>query len=154
MAPTVRDLRRAGSVHDIGRVAVSAAVWQKAGALSPDQWERVRLHAYHGERVLCRSPFLSRLLPVATAHHERVDGSGYHRGSAGESQPAAARLLAAADAYRAMTEPRPHREAMTPARAADTLRSEVSDGRLDGRCVAAVLAAAGQPPPAWVDPRG
>jgi HD-GYP domain-containing protein (c-di-GMP phosphodiesterase class II)/hypothetical membrane protein len=141
----VRDLWRAGAVHDVGHVAVSAAVWQKPGTLSTDERERVRLHAYHGERVLCRSPFLAGLLPLAGAHHERLDGSGYHRGSTGPALPPAARLLAAADAYRAMTEPRPHREALSTRQAADALGREVAAGRFDGVSVAAVLAAAGQP---------
>ncbi len=72
--------RRAALVHDVGRVAVSVLIWQKPGPLSPDEWEQVRLHAYHSERVLCRSAFLAALVPVATFHHERLDGAGYHRG--------------------------------------------------------------------------
>ncbi len=62
---------------------------RRPAPLTPDEWERVRLHAYHSERVLCRSPFLAALAPVATAHHERLDGSGYHRGSDGRRAPAA-----------------------------------------------------------------
>ena len=73
-------IRRAGLVHDLGRVAVRAKVWQKPGPLSADEWEKVRLHAYHSERVLARSAFLAGLAPIAGAHHERLDGSGYHRG--------------------------------------------------------------------------
>ncbi|MGH3647069.1 MAG: HD-GYP domain-containing protein, partial [Micromonosporaceae bacterium] len=108
-AADVTAVRRAGLVHDVGRVAISVNVWQKPAPLTPDEWERVRLHAYHSERVLSRSPFLATLTPIATFHHERLDGSGYHRGAAGAALPPAARLLAAADAYHAMTEPRPHR---------------------------------------------
>jgi HD-GYP domain-containing protein (c-di-GMP phosphodiesterase class II) len=141
----VRDLRRAGAVHDVGRVAISAGVWCKPGALTPDQWEQVRLHAYHGERALCRSPFLARLLPAATAHHERLDGSGYHRGSTAAALRLTGRLVAAADVYRALTEPRPYRDALPAARAAEVLRDEVDAGRLDGVSAVAVLAAAGQP---------
>lgn len=120
-AADVVAVRRAALVHDVGRVAVPARIWQKAGPLTPDEWERVRLHAYHSERVFCRSPFLAALAPVATSHHERRDGSGYHRGSTAAALPPPARLLAAADAYHAMTEPRPHREALPPRRAADLL---------------------------------
>ena len=141
----VRDLRRAGAVHDIGRVAISAGVWCKPGPLTPDQWEQVRLHGYHGERALCHSPFLARLLPAAAAHHERLDGSGYHRGSTAAALPLTGRLVAAADVYRALTEPRPYRDALSAARAAEVLRREVDAGRLDAVSVAAVLAAAGQP---------
>ena len=141
----VRDLRRAGAVHDVGRVAISAGVWRKPRPLSPDEWEQVRLHAYHGERALSRSPFLSMLLTVAFTHHERLDGSGYHRGSTAAALPLPARLLAAADVYQALTEPRPHREALSPARAGEVLRAEAAAERLDVSSVTAVLAAAGQP---------
>jgi len=140
-------IRRAALVHDVGRVAVPAGIWQKAGPLTPDEWERVRLHAYQSERVLCRSPFLAGLAPVATAHHERLDGAGYHRGAPAAALSPAARLLAAADVYHALTEPRPYREAFSPERAADVLSQEARAGRLDGESVAAVLAAAGHRPP-------
>jgi hypothetical protein len=113
-------LRRAALVHDLGRVAIGARTWQKPGPLSADEWEQVRLHPYHTERVLSRSPFLAALAPVAGAHHERLDGSGYHRGCRGAELPLPARVLAAADAYHAMCEPRPHRESLSPERAAET----------------------------------
>ena len=73
---------RGALIHDLGRVAVPVRIWNKAGSLTADDWERVRLHAYHTERVITRSPFLSALSPAATLHHERLDGSGYHRGAA------------------------------------------------------------------------
>jgi len=92
-------------VHDLGRVAIPAGVWQKPGPLNADELERVRLHPYHTERVVSRSPFLSALCPIAGAHHERLDGSGYHRGASGAELTLSARVLAAADAYHAMTEP-------------------------------------------------
>jgi HD-GYP domain-containing protein (c-di-GMP phosphodiesterase class II) len=133
---------------------VAAAIWQKAGSLTTDEWERVRLHAYHSERVLTRSPFLRTLAPVATAHHERLDGSGYHRGTAGAGLARPARVLAAADVYHAMTEPRPHREALAPARAGAMLGDEARAGRLDADAVAAVLEAAGQPAPRIERPAG
>jgi HD-GYP domain-containing protein (c-di-GMP phosphodiesterase class II) len=135
---------RAALVHDLGRVAVPVRIWNKAAPLTADDWEQVRLHAYHSERVLCRSPFLAALTPVATFHHERLDGSGYHRGTTGASLSRPARLVAAADAYHAMTEPRPHRAPLSPDRAAKTLTQEVRAGRLDADAVAAVLDAAGQ----------
>jgi len=137
-ASDVAAVRRAALVHDVGRVAVPTRVWQKPGSLTPDEWERVRLHAYHSERVLCRSPFLAALAPVATSHHERLDGSGYHRGATAGALPPPERLLAAADAYHAMTEPRPHREALAPQRAADLLGLEAREGRLDADSAAAV----------------
>jgi HD-GYP domain-containing protein (c-di-GMP phosphodiesterase class II) len=137
-------VRRGAMVHDLGRVAVPVRIWQKAAPLTPDDWERVRLHAYHSERVLTRSPFLAALAPVATFHHERLDGSGYHRGTTVAALTPPARLLAAADAYHAMTEPRPHRQALPPQRAAESLSREARAGRLDPDAVTAVLEAAGQ----------
>jgi HD-GYP domain-containing protein (c-di-GMP phosphodiesterase class II) len=138
-------LRRAALVHDLGRVAVDARTWQRAAPLTPDEWEGVRLHAYHTDRILSRSPFLAALAPVASAHHERLDGSGYHRGATAAALPPAARLLAAADAFHAMAEPRPHRSALPPAEAASLLGDEARAGRLDAGAVAAILEAAGQP---------
>jgi HD-GYP domain-containing protein (c-di-GMP phosphodiesterase class II) len=140
------EVRRAALVHDLGRVAVPAGIWLKPGPLTADEWERVRLHATTPS-VLSPSPFLSALAPTATAHHERLDGSGYHRGAATPALAPGARLLAAADAYSAMTEPRPHRAALPPARAVEALGAEAGAGRLDADAVAAVLAAAGQSVP-------
>ena len=136
--------RRAGYVHDVGRVAVPVRIWERAGPLSSDEWERVRLHAYHSERVLARSSFLAALGPVASAHHERCDGSGYHRGLTAAGLPVTARLLAAADAYSALTEQRPHRGPLLPERAAAIVSDEARAGRLDADAVAAVLRSAGQ----------
>jgi len=136
-------VRRAALVHDIGRVAVPVAIWNKPGPLTPDEWERVRLHAYHSERILARSPFLADLASIATFNHERLDGSGYHRASTVVSIAPTARVLAAADAYHAMTEPRPHRAPLAPAEAAEIVTREASEGRLDRDAVAAVLETAG-----------
>jgi HD-GYP domain-containing protein (c-di-GMP phosphodiesterase class II) len=147
-------VRRAALVHDLGRVAVWAKIWQKPGPLSVDEWEQVRLHPYHTERVLSRSPFLARLAPIAGAHHERLDGSGYHRGAAGAELALPARLLAAADAYHAITEPRAHREPTAPGRAAELLGQEASAGRLDRDAVASVVEAAGQRVPRIERPAG
>ena len=147
-------LRRAGLVHDVGRVSVPARIWQKQGPLTADEWERVRLHPYFTERVLTHSPFLSGLAAVASGHHERMDGSGYHRGLSGAMLAAPARLLAAADAYHAMTEPRPHRAPLSPQQAAETLGEECRAGLFDADAVAAVLEAAGQRAPRIARPAG
>jgi HD-GYP domain-containing protein (c-di-GMP phosphodiesterase class II) len=147
-------VRRAATVHDIGRVATHVGIWHRPGPLSPDDWEQVRLHAYHSERVLLRSPSLAPLAAVAGAHHERIDGSGYHRGTSAAGQSPPARLLAAVDAYHAMTEPRPHRDAMPPAHAAEVLGEECRAGRFDADLVAAVLEASGQPTARIERPRG
>lgn len=141
----VATVRRAGFVHDLGRVAVPARVWLDPNPLAPDDWEQVRLHAYQTERCLAHSPYLARLAAVAGLHHERADGSGYHRGCDASQQTVEARLLAAADAFRTKTEPRAHRRALTTEEAADWLRQEAGLGRLDSGCSAAVVTAAGLP---------
>ena len=147
-------VRRAGYLHDLGRIGVPFAVWRRPGKVDADGWEKIRLHAYHTERLLSRSPFLAALGSVAGCHHERLDGSGYHRGlpAAGLGMPA--RLLAAADGYRTKTEPRPHRAALASDEAAGWLRSEAAAGRLDPDGVAVVLEAAGHRPGHVVRPEG
>jgi HD-GYP domain-containing protein (c-di-GMP phosphodiesterase class II)/DNA-binding CsgD family transcriptional regulator len=137
--------RRAGWVHDIGRVAVSSAIWDKPGPLTRGEWEKVRLHAYHADRILARQGFLESIGRIASMHHERLDGSGYFRQAPAAQQPQTARILAVADAYHAMTEPRPHRPALTPGQAAAELRAEVKAGRLDAEAARGVLEAAGMP---------
>jgi len=136
-------IRQAGYLHDLGRVGISAGIWGKPGPLSQSEWEPVRLHPYYTERILARSPVLSRLGAIAALHHERLDGSGYHRGLPASLQLPTARLLAAADVYHALTESRPHRPALAPPTAAEIMHGEVRAGRLDGEAVRAVLGAAG-----------
>ena len=147
-------VRRAALIHDLGRVAIGARTWQRAGPLTPGEWEQVRLHPYQTERVISRSPLLSTLAPVAGAHHERLDGSGYHRGSSAPELSLPARLLAAADAFHAMCEPRPHREPVGPKPAAEHLGREASAGRLDPDAVTAVVEAAGERVPRLERPAG
>jgi HD-GYP domain-containing protein (c-di-GMP phosphodiesterase class II) len=136
-------LRAAALVHDLGRVGVSSALWGKPGPLSRAEWERVRLHPYTTERVLDRAESLRPIARLAAAHHERLDGSGYHRAVPAAALSHEARLLAAADALHAMTEPRPHRPALAPEAAAAQLQAEVRAGRHDADAVAAVVQAAG-----------
>ena len=136
-------VRRAALLHDLGRTGVPNSIWDKPGALTESERERVRLHPYYTERALARPAALARLGAIAGAHHERLDGSGYHRGLTGASVSVPARVLAAADAYHAMTEPRPHRPPLAPADAADELRRDVRAGRFGGEIAEAVLAAAG-----------
>jgi HD-GYP domain-containing protein (c-di-GMP phosphodiesterase class II) len=146
-ASEVTALRRAGWVHDVGRVAVHPRIWGKPGRLDADEFEQVRLHPYHTDRVLSRSRFLASLAPIGSAHHERVDGSGYHRGVSAAQLPVTFRLLAAAVAYQSKREPRPYRGALTPRDASEFVSGEANAGRLDPDAVSAVVAAAGQPPP-------
>jgi HD-GYP domain-containing protein (c-di-GMP phosphodiesterase class II) len=138
-----RLVRRAALVHDLGRFGVPGSVWAQPGPLSASDRERMRLHVYYVERIFQRPEPLRRIGLLAATHHERMDGSGYHRGIGGAMLSTPARLLAAADAYHAMTQPRPHRDALTPDDAAREVRAEVDAGRLDGDAVEAVLAAAG-----------
>lgn len=134
-------LRRAGLLHDLGRAAVPTLVWEKPGPLTTGEWEQVRLHPYHTERILSRSRVLTSLAQLAGMHHERTDGSGYHRGALAAAQPRTARILAAADVYQALTEERPHRHALSPETAARVLEAQPG---LDRDAVSAVLDAAGQ----------
>ena len=105
----VRDLRRAGLVHDFGRLGVSNAIWDKRGPLGAGEWERVRLHPT-SRSACCTAPTRSRHWARSRVQHcERLDGSGYPRGLSGTAISRAARILGAANAYQAMREPRPHR---------------------------------------------
>ncbi len=140
-AATLATLRRAAWLHDIGRVAVPNHVWQKVGAFDPIEWERVRLHAYHGERVCMRLDKAIALL--VGQHHERGDGSGYARGTAPTLE---ASLLAAADCYVALGEDRPHRRSYDDAGRRRVLEQEAARNRLRPEAVRAILAATGAKP--------
>lgn len=145
LAPAEATLsRRAALVHDVGRFGVPGAVWDKPGPLTSSERERMRMHVYYVERIFSRPEPLRRVGLLAATHHERMDGSGYHRGVGGTMLTMPARVLAAADAYHAMTQPRPHRPAMAEGDAAHELRKEADRGRLDHLATDAVLAAAGQ----------
>ena len=142
-AEAVTDLRRAALAHDLGRVGVSNAIWEKPGPLGFGEWERVRLHPHFTERAFAQSPTLAPIGLLAGSHHERLDGSGYHRGTRGAALDQAARILATADCYGAMREARPYRPALDAAAAEAELIREAEEGRLDPEAVDAVLAAAG-----------
>jgi DNA-binding NarL/FixJ family response regulator len=103
----------------------------------------MRMHVYYVERIFSRPEPLRRIGLLAATHHERMDASGYHRGVGGAMLSTSARVVAAADAYHAMTQPRPHRQALTGEDAAAQLRREADEGRLDPVAVDAVLTAAG-----------
>jgi HD-GYP domain-containing protein (c-di-GMP phosphodiesterase class II) len=139
----VGSLRQAGVVHGLGRLGVSNAIWDKRGPLGAGEWERVRMHPYLTERILHQSAALAPLGAIAVQLRERLDGSGYPRALSGAAIPLAARVLAAADAYQSMREPRPYRPARAGEAAASEVRAEVKAGRLDGDAVEAVLGAAG-----------
>jgi HD-GYP domain-containing protein (c-di-GMP phosphodiesterase class II) len=140
-------VRRAGLVHDIGLHGVPATILEKPGRLTATESERMRVQAYYTERVLGRPAALARIGAIAALTHERLDGSGYHRGLRGAALPTTARILAAADAYQAMTEPRPYRPAVPVKQATALLRADVRAGRFGADAVDAVLVAAGAATP-------
>ncbi len=145
---SVATLRRAGLLHDLGRLGVSNTIWDKRGALTDAERERVRLHPYLTDRMLARVPGLGSIRAIAARHHERLDGSGYPGGLGASALSTSDRILAVADVYHALTESRPYRAALTDDAAADHLRSEVRAGRLDGEAVSAVQRASGRRAPA------
>jgi HD-GYP domain-containing protein (c-di-GMP phosphodiesterase class II) len=133
----------AALVHDLGRVAVPNTVWDKPGLLTRDERDQAEMHALVTDQLLRRVPYTAALAGAASAGHERVDGSGYHRRVGGGHLDEAQRVIAAADCYEAMTSDRPHRPALTRDGAAAELRAMAGAGRLDGEAVERVLAAAG-----------
>ena len=137
------NLRRAGVIHDVGMVGVPSGVWDATAPWTLVQSERARTHPYLAERVFARIPGLKSIVACASQHHERLDGSGYPHGLAGNALSPAARILAAADVYHALRETRPHRPALDADSAVATMREEVREGRLDPAAVDAVLTAAG-----------
>jgi DNA-binding CsgD family transcriptional regulator len=142
-AAAAATLRRAGQIHDLGMISVANRVWMKHGPLNPAEWERVRLHAYQTERILSFAAPLRDAAALAGLHHERLDGSGYHRGLPAKALPLNARILAVAEVQQSMSEARAWRPALTPAESARQLRDAVTAGSLDARAVDAVLVAAG-----------
>jgi HD-GYP domain-containing protein (c-di-GMP phosphodiesterase class II) len=136
-------LRQAGLVHGLGRLGVSNSIWDKPGPLGAGEWERVRLFPYLTERMLRQSAWLAPLGAIAVQLRERLDGSGYPRGLSGAAISPPARILAAADVYQSMREPRPYRPARPAPEAAAELRAEVTAGRMDADAAEAVLSVAG-----------
>ncbi len=141
--PDATVVRSAGYLHDVGRVGISSRIWDKPGPLTAGERDQVELHPYYSERILARVPELAPLGKLAGGHHERLDGSGYHRAVNGSAVTLTSRVLAAADRYRTLVEDRPHRAALSPSEAAGRLRADVRAGRLDEAAVSSVLGAAG-----------
>jgi HD-GYP domain-containing protein (c-di-GMP phosphodiesterase class II) len=137
--------RRAGHVHDLGRIGVSNQIWSRPGSLSAAEFERVRLHPYLTVRILNQVPGLAQLAEIAGNHHECLNGSGYPRGLKETALSLPDRILAAAVSYQSACEPRPYRDELTPGSAARRLHGRVQAGELDPVAVEAVLHAAGQP---------
>jgi putative nucleotidyltransferase with HDIG domain len=142
----------AAHLHDLGAAALPGGIVDRRGSLGARDRERVETHATQSERILRRSALLAAFAPLAAAHHERLDGSGYARGHRADRIDSGARILAAADVYQALRSDRPHRPAMSADAAKRVLVQEVEAGRLGSEAVDAVLAAAGETPAAATTP--
>lgn len=122
----VLDLRRAALTHDLGLVAVPSFVLDKPRAkLTRSEWEQVRLHPYHGERILSNVPALRAAAEIVGAHHERLDGDGFHRGLKGRQIPVGAQVIAVSDRFDELTHDAPDRSALAPEEALEVMKGEV-----------------------------
>jgi len=110
----VRDLRRAGLLHDIGKLGVSSRILDKPGKLDEDEWKQMRRHPELTARILGQVEQLRDLAAMAAAHHERLDGRGYHLGLTAEQLSPSARVLAVADVAEALSADRPYRAGLAP----------------------------------------
>ena len=105
-------LQRAGLLHDIGKLAVPNRILDKPGKLTEQDWEVIRLHPYYSYQILERVPVFGEFAFDASAHHERLDGRGYYRNLRGDQLSLAARILATADKFDALSADRPYRPGM------------------------------------------
>jgi HD-GYP domain-containing protein (c-di-GMP phosphodiesterase class II) len=137
-APELRSLAIAAELHDVGKIGVPDAILTKAGTLTEDEFAEIQKHTGRGYDIATRVRELREIAPVIRAHHERLNGSGYPDALRGEAIPMAARIIAVADSYDAMTSARPYRPAMTHEAAIGEL-VRVSGIELDARCVEAFL---------------
>jgi HD-GYP domain-containing protein (c-di-GMP phosphodiesterase class II) len=140
---TVTALRRAALVHDLGVTGVPNSIWDKPGALTRTEIDRVELHPMLTEQMLRRSPALAALNPIASAHHERCNGSGYHKRVRVDGDDLGACILAATEIYVGLTAERADRLPFSPDDAAAEVRRLESEGVLEPRATRAVLVAAG-----------
>ncbi len=146
--PTTRmQLVLAAHLHDVGHLAVPTGVWLRR-QWSATERAQAAIHPAVTERVLASVPALHAVAQIAGAHHERLDGGGYHRGLGSTELAPAARLLAAADMLCALGEARPHRPALTATQITEQMQAAVASRHLDAACVAAVLTAVGRRTPA------
>src|SRR2546425_6632813 len=124
-------LRRAGIVHDVGKIAVPDAILLKPGRLTPDEWTIIREHSVVGERICAPLKSFRFVLPMIRHHHEKLDGSGYPDGLRGEAIPVTARVLQIVDVYDALTTDRPYKRAFSITDALQTMKQEVNKGWWD-----------------------
>ena len=119
------DLAQVALLHDIGKIAVPDTILAKQGPLTDCEWDVMRLHPIHGERIVCNIPEIAHLAPAIRAEHERWDGQGYPDGLAGEAIPLASRITLVSDAFHAMTSERPYRAALDPQAARDQIAAGI-----------------------------
>src|ERR1700720_4173029 len=124
-------LRRAGIVHDVGKIAVPDAILLKPGRLTPDEWKLVKEHSLVGERICAPLKSFRFVLPIIRHHHEKLDGSGYPDGLRGDNIPMTARVLQVVDVYDALTTDRPYKKAFSITDALQTMKQEVGKGWWD-----------------------
>jgi len=141
----VRDLQLAGYVHDLGRCAMPSSMWEHNGDLDVAHRQRLEMHAHYSEQILARSASLSYLAALAGMHHERLDGSGYHRRLTLPQIPMPARVLATADVFAAMSADRPYRKAYSRTEISLEMARMAKNDLLDQSAVNAVLAIADSP---------
>jgi putative two-component system response regulator len=125
-------------LHDIGKLFIDGRVLAKPTSLSEIEWKAIRLHPVLGEALLGRDEHDAGILSIVRWHHERWDGGGYPDGLSGSSIPLGARIVAAADAFSAMCEPRPYRRAVASDKAVQELE-RTSWTQFDGGCVRALV---------------
>ncbi len=134
-----RSVELGALLHDVGKLSIPDRVLMKPGPLNELEWEAMRRHATLGERLLARIVQQPEVLAAVRSHHERWDGGGYPDGKRGEEIPLPARIVAVADAFQAMIEPRPYRAPRTPASALAEIASQ-SGRQFDPACVRALFA--------------
>jgi putative two-component system response regulator len=121
-------LRRAGVVHDIGKIGVPEHVLVKQDSLTTEEWAVMKLHPITGERICSPLKSFRLVLPIIRHHHEKLDGSGYPDGLKGDKIPLTARVLQVTDIYDALVTDRPYRKALCHDEAIRTLREEARRG--------------------------
>ncbi|MEM8646803.1 MAG: HD-GYP domain-containing protein, partial [Pseudomonadota bacterium] len=141
--PHRRWLRRAALLHDLGKLSVSNQILDKPGRPDEAEWEAIKSHPLHSEKILERVAAFKDIAPLAGAHHERLDGKGYPYGLKGEEIALEVRILTVADVFDALTADRPYRPAMAQEQAFAILLKDTGTA-FDGDCVAALRKAVGK----------
>ena len=133
-----RWLKRAALLHDIGKLGVSNTILDKPAKLDADEWVQMQRHAEYSELILSRISVFAELAPIASAHHEKLNGKGYPKGLSGDEIKLESRILAVADIFDALTADRPYRAAMSVAKAIVIMAQEVGTA-IDQACFNALL---------------